>query len=383
MKILYIYQNKIIAMNGGSLESRKIFHALEAYANKHANVSVDSLSLEDSQIQKNRQKDLMARFFGHSNYLFFEWNKIKEEVFANKYDLVVLGHSRLGFIAKDLKQHNSKIRVITQFHNIEYDYVEVYKSKFHPILQPLFTRLERRAILNDEYHAIRSADYALFMTPQDRNRCKELYQSLPDHSIIPICTKAIQTDQMKENEIATNLVFIGALDYPSNIDGLRWFLKHVWTDLQDHKELHLIIGGSKPQKDLITEIESYKNLETHYNFDTFESIVPTNSIFLSFVTSTAGMKTKAAEALAAGLMVIATDETYIGYEEALADPISKNIMIHANSAKTFKHLILENAKQVDYSTVREKAVSLWNTFYSTDRANQEITRILKALCDET
>lgn len=382
MKILYIYQNKIIAKNGGSLESRKVFHALEAYASKNPGVQVDSLSLEDAHIQKDRKKDMMARLFRHSNYLFFEWKKIKNEVFATHYDLVVLGHSRLGFIAKDLKQHNPKTRIITQFHNIEYDYVDVYKSKFHPLLQPIFTKLERRAILNDESHAVNSVDYALFMTPQDRDRCKNLYKTIPDHTIIPICTKAVKTDQMTRNDRAANLVFIGALDYPSNIDGLRWFLENIWSDLQDQPNLHLIIGGSKPQKELVAEIKTYRNLETHYNFDRFESIVPSNSIFLSFVTSTAGMKTKAAEALAAGLMLIATDQTYIGYEESLADPISNDIMIRANSIQSFKQQILENIGQLDYERIQSKAVSLWNRYYSTERAEQEIERIVNHLCKQ-
>lgn len=379
MKILYIYQNKIIAMNGGSLESRKIFNALQFYAAKYPKVSVDSLSLENSYIQKNRKKDLMARFFGHSNYLFFEWIKIKEEVFTKEYDLIVLGHSRLGFIAKDVKQHNPNIRVITQFHNIEYDYVEVYKSKFHPILQPLFTRLERHAILNDESLAVHHADYALFMTPQDRNRCKDLYHTLPNHTILPICVQALQTNQMKPNLFSANLIFIGALDYPSNIDGLRWFLKNIWSDLQDRKDLHLIIGGSKPHESLKTEIETYRNLETHYNFDRFESFVPSNSIFLSFVTSSTGMKTKAAEALAAGLMLIATDQTYIGYEDALADPISDGIMLRANSQQIFKQQILNNIKNLDYAAIHKKAVTLWNTYYSTNRANLEIEQIINSL----
>lgn len=376
MKILYIYQNEIHAKNGGSLESKKIYHALKKQASNNASIHLDSISLEDSRIQKNPSKDKLARLLGHSTYFFFEWQKIKYDIYKKKYDLVVLGHSRLGFIAKDLKQYHPSIQIITQFHNIEYDYIDVYKSKFHSLLRPVFTILEKRAVLNDESQAVHRADYALFMTQQDRNRCQDLYQTLPRHTIIPICTQSVQTKQMKQNKGSTNLVFIGALDYPSNIDGLRWFLKKVWSDLQDRKDLHLIIGGSTPPKDLAAEIETYRNLEAHYNFDTFESIVPSNSIFLSFVTSNTGMKTKAAEALAAGLMLIATDQTYAGYEEALADPLSNGVMLHANSAQAFKQQILDHVNRVDYSTIHKKAVSLWKTYYSTQRANLEVKNII-------
>jgi hypothetical protein len=366
------------AMNGGSLESRKVYESLLELQEEREDLQVELLALEDPQVSKTKWKDIVSRFLGHSNYFYLEWQKIKKSVFAEKYDLIVLGHSRLGFIAKDFRFEKGTT-VITQFHNIEYDYVNVYQSKYQGIKRFFFTTLEKKATKRDESDALRYSHHTLFMTEEDLQRSKELYKHDVPSSIIPICTKAIQHELMSANTKKLNLVFIGALNYPSNIDGLKWFLKHTWAVLQNDPEIHLIIGGSNPTKEIQTLLNRYQNLKCHYNFHRFEDIVPSNSVFLSFVTSTAGMKTKAAEALAAGLIVIGTKETFIGYGEAIHDPMGENILIEANSSEDFLAQIQLRKDAFPTQQAKHQSISLWEKYYSTERTKRELKSILSQL----
>jgi hypothetical protein len=375
MKILYIYQNKMFDMNGGSLESRKVYESLLELQEKQEDLKINLLALEDPQVNKTKWKDTFSRFLGHSNYFYIEWQKIKKSVQNEKYDLIILGHSRLGFIAKDFRDEKST-RIITQFHNIEYDYVTVYKSKYQGLTRFLFTILEERATKRDEADALHYSEQILFMTEEDLKRSKELYGHDVPASIIPICTKPIQHNLMRENRKKLNLVFIGALNYPSNIDGLKWFLEKVWTDLQTDQEIQLIIGGSNPTKEIQDLLQSYQNLECHYNFDRFENIVPSNSIFLSFVTSSAGMKTKAAEALAAGLLVIGTKETFIGYGEALNDPMGAHILMEANEPEEFLSQIQHMKEAFPIHQAKDHSITLWEKYYSTERTKKELESII-------
>jgi hypothetical protein len=91
------------------------------------------------------------------------------------------------------------------------------------------------------------------------------------------------------------------------------------------------------------------------------------------------MKTKAAEALAAGLMIIATKETYIGYQEALADPRSKGIMVQADSADAFIREIQERSKSLDLADVRNRATGLWASYYSRSRADRAIQQLVEEM----
>lgn len=378
MKILYIYQNKIYDRNGGSLESRKVYESLLELQEECGDLQVQLLSLENQQVSKSKWKDIFSRFLGHSNYFYLEWQKLKRGIFAEKYDLIILGHSRLGFIAKDFRNEKATT-IITQFHNIEFDYVNVYKSKYRGFSRFFFASLEEKAAKRDEFDALRYSHHTLFMTEEDLQRSKELYQHHVPSSIIPICTKAIQHEMMTKNHKKLNLVFIGALNYPSNIDGLKWFLEDTWSVLQYDSEIQLIIGGSNPTKEIQTLLQSYQNLECHYNFDRFENIVPSNSIFLSFVTSSAGMKTKAAEALAAGLLVIGTKETFIGYGEAIHDPMGKNILIEANSSEDFLVQIQHIKDVFPIHKAKDQSISLWEKYYSTERTKRELKLILAQL----
>ncbi|BES66333.1 hypothetical protein SANA_27720 [Gottschalkiaceae bacterium SANA] len=378
MRILYIYQNKVYGMNGGSLESRKVYESLLELQEEGLDLHVERLALEDTRVKKTRWKDIVSRILGHSNYFYLEWLKIKKSVLDEKYDLIVLGHSRLGFIAKDFRFEKATT-VMTQFHNIEYDYVNVYQSKYQGFKRFFFTTLEKRSTKRDEADALRYSHHTLFMTEEDLQRSKELYQHNVPFSIIPICTKAIQHESMSANTKKLNLVFIGALNYPSNIDGLKWFLKEVWSTLQNDPQIQLIIGGSNPTIEIKTLLNRYQNLECHYNFHHFEDIVPSNSVFLSFVTSTAGMKTKAAEALAAGLVIIATKETFIGYGEAIHDPMGKNILIEANNSQDFLTQIQRRKDSVPTQEAKNRSLLLWEKYYSTERTKRELKSILSQL----
>ena len=378
MKILYIYQNKMYDMNGGSLESRKVYESLLELQEEREDLQIELLALEDSQVNKTKWKDIVSRFLGHSNYFYLEWQKIKKSVFRENYDLVILGHSRLGFIAKDFQQEKGTA-VITQFHNIEYDYVHVYKSKYKGIKRFVFTAIEEKATKRDESDALRYSHHILFMTEEDLQRSKELYKHDVPTSIIPICTKPIRHDLMSANRKKLNLVFIGALNYPSNIDGLKWFLENTWQELQNDPEIQLIIGGSNPTKEIQSLLQNYENVECHYNFRRFEDIVPSNSVFLSFVTSSAGMKTKAAEALAAGLLVIGTKETFIGYGEAIHDPMGATVLIEANSSKEFFTQIQHMKEFFPIQQTKHQSISLWEKYYSTERSKRELKSILAQL----
>ncbi len=51
-------------------------------------------------------------------------------------------------------------------------------------------------------------------------------------------------------------VFVGALDYWPNIDGLNWFCQHVWPEVkQRHPEARFSIVGRRPQRS-VDELES-------------------------------------------------------------------------------------------------------------------------------
>lgn len=386
LKILYIYPNEIMGKTGGGLESRKIYFSLCKYIENNTLSSLNIISLDKKishqiniKIRKTRLLDITSRVLGHSTYFYIVWKKIRKQIINENYDIVFLGNSRLGFVAKDLKK-SSRAYLVAQFHNIEYEYTNTYSSKYkNSILRKIFLYLERKNTFNDEKLTVENIDLALFMTQKDKNTCDNIYKKNTNQKNIPICTTKTKISKISINNKKLNIIFIGTLDFPGNITGLEWFLKEIWQKIQLSNEIQLIIGGSS-NTDLSAKYENkYKNLKLYQNYKNIEDIVLKNSIFISPIKSSTGMKTKVADALSSGFAIIGTQETFIGYEEALGDEDSNNILIEANTPEEFINQINILSQEMDFNQVRKKAIQLWKKYYSLERAEKEIEEIIRSI----
>lgn len=118
MNILYITDNNIMGHGGGCLGARKYYSAIKAYAEKkNANFKVISLGQNmpeamDVDVVKNRKLDKSARLHGHSNFMYFTWEKHKDKIMSYHPDVLFLGRTRLGFIAKEFKRYNLQSRLL-------------------------------------------------------------------------------------------------------------------------------------------------------------------------------------------------------------------------------------------------------------------------------
>lgn len=389
MKILYLKENEIFGNSGGSIEAKKIFLLLQSLSKQNENLDFKCISsdkqsnLIEKKVPKTKIKIYLSRFFLHSSSLFIDWKflKLKKLVKISNPDIVILASSRLGFIAKYLKRAMPTVHVIGHFDNIEYDYVEAAFAGKQGILNKLKKRIEKCSVKRDEANFIRNIDTSLFLTERDMVRAQKLYGLQPKNSkIIPICIEKQSKELYISNEAPINLVFLGSLWYMSNINAIKWFLDNVWDEmLKINTNIKLIIGGSNPSNEFKRYLKGYKNVILYANFDKKEDIIPVNSIFISPIIIGAGMKVKIAEALAMGLMVIASSESLIGYSEALNDELNKEIIIKADTLSEYKNAIakcLENPK--DFKEISYKAKLLYERYYSLDRAYRDFQEILNA-----
>ena len=126
MKILFVSDNAINGFGGGSIENRKHYDALREYCKKNGDelkvISRDG-NLEESlniNIYKNKIIDILVRLKGHSTYLYNTW-KHNEKLICSTYkpDILYLGRSRFGFIAKRVKKLLPECHVITNIDNVE------------------------------------------------------------------------------------------------------------------------------------------------------------------------------------------------------------------------------------------------------------------------
>jgi len=252
MKILYISPLRIGDKNGGGIEAKKIHLSLKNIISNEENFEYRVISLNkniefklDVGLSKNRYKDFLARLFLHSNYLYLEWwFKIKKKVYKFDPDVIILGSSRLGFIAKDIKENNNSCYIIGHFHNIELDYLETYSQMYRGLLPKTFKFIEKTAVKRDEKMMLENMDLGLFLTNRDVKRAQKIYNLKFNYKVLPICVQEFNKLLKAENNYDINLVFIGSLWYGSNIEAIKWFLKNIWKKLLDKKYNINLIGSS-------------------------------------------------------------------------------------------------------------------------------------------
>lgn len=380
-KILYITINKIFENTGGGLGARRIYNSLKSISEREKIdfrvISLDN-NLQESvnfKINKRRKDDIVSRLCLHSNYMYtqFKQNELINNIKSYNPDIVFISSSRLGFVAKKLKENDIK-NIVGFFDNIEYDYVDAYALKFSKLKSKFFKLIEKKLVYRDEKNFMKNIDIPVFLTTRDKQRIKQLYNiNFEKYKIIPICVDRFDSNLKKSDNV--NLVFMGSLSYGSNIDAIEYFVQNIWKYIEDSfNDIKFVVAGGNPPESLINKLNEYKNIELRANFGNKGDIVNNKSILISPIRTGAGMKVKVAEALSMGLPIIGSTETLVGYEELKE---KKNFVFEANDKyaylKYISSLRCENFEHINFINT-----NLYENYYSKERIEEDILDIVNS-----
>lgn len=313
LNILFITPNYLTRQGGGTIGQLKIYNSLRYLLNNadissFSVISPDNSKIEygiDLNIDKTKALDLKARIFGHSNFLYLYRQKIINYIKESQTNVIILGNSRLGFLAKQIKKINKNIKVITHFDNVEYDYVScVYKNNVKK-------RYEQICVHKDEKAACKYSDTLAALTNRDIETIKKYYKTQSKIVKYPVCIT--QTDTLQQT-LLPNILFIGSLNYGPNIDAIKSLIKVIKKQTHFQK---IIIAGSNPTAELISIMNNEPMIESHINFKKISDFAKQGDILVSMLREGAGMKVKVAEAMSLGLLVVGYPETFVGYEDVM------------------------------------------------------------------
>lgn len=143
-----------------------------------------------------------------------------------------------------------------------------------------------------------------------------------------------------------------------------------------NESIQLIIAGRNPSKELIEDIGNLKNVALVQNFEDISTVIPKKSLMLAPIEKGAGMKVKVAETLSMGLMIAASDEALVGYEEAeIQDHVGG--IIRANTEKEFEDCIdcfLEKTED-ELSKIEKSNKMIYRICYSYKKSRTIISNV--------
>ena len=386
MNILYITDNNIMGHGGGCLGARKYYSAIKAYAaKKNASFRVISLGQNmpeamNVDVVKNRKLDKSARLHGHSNFMYFTWEKHKDKIMAYHADVLFLGRTRLGFIAKELKKIQPEIKIITFVDNIEYDYVDSYFALERGIKGKILKKIEKQVVKTDEGDAVKYSDRLIYLTHRDIKRCKELYHNTESYGyILPICLEHTRNLTLKTSK--KTVAFIGSLSYGANVSAVKMLIKQVWLpNFAKNEDFQLIIAGGNPADEIYYWTKLASNIRLVADLNEPEDFLPQNSLMVAPIPTGAGMKVKVAETLSMGLPIAGSDEALVGYEDAIGDDKLGGIR-RANTAAEFTQIIREFLEMDERNLLRVafQNKNIFNKYYTFKKAKEVIEHCMTEL----
>ncbi len=264
--------------------------------------------LVHNHIYKNKSKILifLQSIFGISCGLTKKAVKdIISKAKENDCNYVFLGFSTIGILARELKKND--IKVITFFHNVEYNYL-LRHTKNSSIFIKSASIFLKRNVKKAESCATKFSDFIFVLNERDSLELENLYGRQSDF-IIPITfndyfdeKKAVE----KSKIIKKKILFVGS-DFFGNTEGLFWFIENCLDKINGS----LIVVGSgmdKYRNKYKTENVEFKGFVE----DLSEEYYVADLVVLP-ILSGSGMKTKTCEALMYGKTIVATKEAFEGY----------------------------------------------------------------------
>lgn len=251
---------------------------------------------------------------------------IEDSLHNESYDVVLLeGLFVTGYIHTIRK--NTQAKIVLRAHNVEHEIWERNAENESNALKRMYLHKLARQLKKHEIKTINQIDAVAAITSKDEQKLIGLGCEKPIE-VIPFGINISNYDFVnKASEI--NFFHIGSMDWLPNQKAIKWFLKRVWTKIENtHPEAAFFLAGKK----MPTWLTQWKQHQVHVVGEVADAVefINEHKVMVAPLFSGSGMRIKVVEGMALGKTIIATEIAMEGidYEH------KKNILI-ANNENEF------------------------------------------------
>ncbi|MBX3102097.1 MAG: glycosyltransferase [Bacteroidetes bacterium] len=218
------------------------------------------------------------------------------------FDLIQLEGVYLAVYLPTLRKY-SRAPVVLRAHNVEYRIWERMAGAEHNLLRRTYFRHLARRGRRFEAQMLPRFDGIAAITPEDARQLSQLAPGVP---VQPVPSGYTPPPSLSETEPALHsLCFLGSLEWMPNVQGLEWFLDHVWGQVlkaHPHAQLH-IAGKNPPQKVLYW---NFPNVKIHGQVPDAAEFLQRYQVVINPLLSGSGIRVKILEAMGLGKAVVCT-----------------------------------------------------------------------------
>lgn len=360
MKVLYIGAGAIRRkeVTGGTRGNARSIDMCYQICGRNNVIAISHCDDTPSKI-----KQLLSILF-HKSYDIAQ--KKKKEIFyiikSQNIDVVFLDMSLMGSLAKDIKKEFSTIKILSFFHNVEYDFRLEY-LKTMSFRHRFFMRISSADAYKSEELTCRYSDVIMALNSRDAGQIYKYYNRTPE-VLAPVCLK----DEFKINSIhpINHDIPVGLMvgnNFRPNANGLDWFIANVLPFVK----MRLVVVGTNMNL-LIPKYKGVENLEIHGFVEDLSQYYADADYMICPIFEGAGMKVKTAEALEYGKYIFAGPEAIVGYE------YTENEICVCKNAEEFINGINNFKRPKDWNGFIQSSRDLYLKNYSYDHSIEVFKR---------
>ncbi len=293
---------------------------------------------------------------------------------SENYDYILVRYIKNTFDLFRLKG-GFKSRVIIDFDDVLSG--SLYNTLFYPT-KSLFRRflrsLNKKLLQNYEKRCLRFG-VSLFCSEEDRKRIVPEAQR-KDAFVVPNIYDNAQFEDYDFGDGFKNkntLLFVGTLNYPPNVDGLKWFVTSVYKGFRNrYPDATLLVVGRNPSRKVRELCAVAKGIELHADVSDIREYYRQCGTVVVPLLAGGGTRIKILEAALAGRPVLSTPVGAEGLD--LAD--ETDLLLFENGSEfieKFSKLLDRNC----YNSLCASARSVVLDRYSKQTFEDAMKRVLK------
>ena len=279
--------------------------------------------------QQNTLQKCFSIFSGYPSYLTKEKREgILRRIEEYQPDTIYFDMSICGRLSKIIKKRFPKCRIVTFFHDIEYDLLheQIKGVEYWNLLRKLALMVQ----IKNEKYAAKYSDAYIVLNERDRNRFREVYNEeativLP---ALNLCRELPeeQSDRITKKDEIFRILFVGGYYGPNN-EGILWFCENVAKYLRSECRIEIVGKGMEKLRETIGNLK-LRNVDVIGTVDSLDDYYLKADVVIGPIFSGGGMKTKTGEAFSYGKRFVGTTESLLGYvDNAPSNFLNKYIYV--------------------------------------------------------
>jgi glycosyltransferase involved in cell wall biosynthesis len=255
---------------------------------------------------------------------------VRQECRANPPDVI---HADQLSMAAYALEGAAKRRALDE-HNAVWRIVEHMRdAAANPITKIMYAR-EARLMRGYEREVCRRFDHVFTVNETDR---AALELDPARSSVTPICIDPAETPAPAGDPAASDVVFVGNVFYPPNVDAVMWFAREVWPAVrQARPAARFVIVGARPAAQIATLAAQDPRIMVRGYVPDLAEVLRGCAAFIAPIRAGAGMRVKILDAWARGVPVVSTALGAEGIEVSDGDDI-----LLANAPAAFADAVMK------------------------------------------